>query len=118
MVKLVNELNIELCIHGDLNTDRTFLVAANHISWLDALILANLAPFSFVAKEEVQQWPIIGSLSERFHVQYIKRQSKFSVYRSLHKLENALVQNKSVVFFPEGTTTTGNSTTHFLSHAV
>lgn len=111
--KLISRLNVTIHVKGRFNRQRPHFVVANHISWLDALILAKQAPFSFVAKQEVKSWPIVGPITEKCHVQFIERQNKFAVYRSLPSLEKALKDNRNVIVFPEGTTTSGKTTEHF-----
>ena len=39
------------------------LLAANHVSWLDILVLMAASPMRLVAKGEVGAWPGIGSLA-------------------------------------------------------
>ena len=39
------------------------LLVANHVSWVDALIIQTIQPSVFVAKAEVKRWPIVGSIA-------------------------------------------------------
>src|SRR5690242_5031789 len=39
------------------------LIASNHISWLDITVLGSVLPVSFVAKHDVNSWPVIGTLA-------------------------------------------------------
>src|SRR6185312_8957211 len=36
------------------------LVAANHVSWLDIFVLGGAAPVVFVARADVEGWPVAG----------------------------------------------------------
>src|ERR1700742_1369029 len=36
------------------------LVAANHVSWLDVLALGGAVPVNFVARDDVEAWPLVG----------------------------------------------------------
>src|SRR4051812_34512748 len=38
------------------------LLVANHVSWLDPLVLLAIHPARAVAKSEVRAWPVIGAL--------------------------------------------------------
>jgi hypothetical protein len=51
------------------------LLLANHVSWLDVLVLAARAPAIFVAKSEVRCWPAIGWLAERVETLFLRRAS-------------------------------------------
>ncbi len=109
---LVRVLNVEICLEGESLIDNGFFVA-NHISWLDAVVLAQIANFSFIAKNEVKRWPLIGHFSQMMRTVFIQRKNKFSVYRSLPQLEHQLHRGQSLLVFPEGTTTTGRATLPF-----
>ena len=37
-----------------------FLGAANHVSWLDPMILMAMYPTVFIAKREIRSWPVLG----------------------------------------------------------
>ncbi|MEQ1893580.1 MAG: lysophospholipid acyltransferase family protein, partial [Planctomycetota bacterium] len=40
-----------------------FLLVANHVSYLDIVVLAGALRCGFVAKSEVARWPLIGFLA-------------------------------------------------------
>ncbi len=39
------------------------LMAANHISWLDILVMHAACHCRFVAKSEIRSWPLVGVLT-------------------------------------------------------
>ena len=39
------------------------LMVANHVSWLDIIVLGHLTPTCFLSKHEVRGWPVIGWLA-------------------------------------------------------
>ena len=47
-------------VNGRLARDAPVLVLANHVSWLDISVIGSLGPLSFVAKSEVERWPVVG----------------------------------------------------------
>ncbi len=49
------------------------LVLANHVSWLDIIVLGSLRPLSFVAKSEIAGWPVIGTLARLQRTVFIDR---------------------------------------------
>lgn len=101
-------LNIKLVITGS-PTSQPALWVCNHISWLDILLLAGNNCVDFVAKSEVADWPIIGGIIRRTGTLFIDRDNKFKAYRALPKLQKRLESGISVLIFPEGTTSTGES---------
>ena len=44
---------------GDVAT----LVLSKHLSWLDIPVIGSLHPVSFIAKSEVESWPLVGLLA-------------------------------------------------------
>ena len=45
--------------------DKPSLVLGNHIGYLDMPLVAKYCPATFVAKEEVNAWPIIGNFNNK-----------------------------------------------------
>lgn len=84
-----------------------FLLAANHLSYLDILVLASRLPTTFVAKAEVAGWPVLGPLCSSFGTLFVDRSRKSDLPRLLGRLEGALSAGCGVVFFPEGTSSAG-----------
>ncbi|MFN7104130.1 MAG: lysophospholipid acyltransferase family protein, partial [Pseudorhizobium sp.] len=51
-------LGIRIHVHGQLDTRRPVMLAANHASWKDILVLGAIAEVTFIAKSEVAAWPV------------------------------------------------------------
>ena len=62
--RLLGVLRIRVVIEG-CGKGRARLLVANHISWLDILVLGAVEPLCFLAKREVGEWPLIGTLARR-----------------------------------------------------
>lgn len=88
------------------------LVVANHVSWLDVIALRASLPAVFIAKSDVAAWPLIGTLVARTGHCFVDRHNAFACYRALPRIEEVLRQ-RSVVAFPEGTTTDGEDCGHY-----
>ena len=59
-------LRIQIRIEGRPEANGPVLFIANHISWIDIVVLSTVVPVSFVAKKEVNTWPFFGLLA-RLH---------------------------------------------------
>lgn len=89
------------------------MFVSNHISWLDTIIFNHLRPLSFVARHDLEHWPLLGTFTKRMESVYIDRTNKFQAYRSIPKLEEKLVAGRSVHLFPESTTSDGREVLPF-----
>jgi 1-acyl-sn-glycerol-3-phosphate acyltransferase len=72
-------------------------------------LLAGNNCVDFIAKSEVAEWPIIGGVIQKTGTLFIDRDNKFKAYRALPELQKRLESGTSVLVFPEGTTSTGDS---------
>ena len=91
-----------------------FFLVANHVSYLDILLLASRVDASFVAKHEVSHWPIVGFLCRCMGTIFVDRSSRGDVVRVLESIEETLEAGQGVVLFPEGTSTNGAEVRRFL----
>lgn len=84
------------------------LVVANHVGFLDILVFDAWRPLTFVAKEEVAQWPIIGPAARRRDTVFIPRRPSRTLPASVTAIAALLVAGRDVMVFPEATTTRGD----------
>jgi len=83
------------------------LMAANHISWLDILVMHAACHCRFVAKSEIRSWPLVGMLTTGGGSLYIERASNRDAMRVVHQMADALCQGQVLAVFPEGVTGDG-----------
>ena len=102
--QLLAILGVRLSVHGVMQTSSVWV--ANHVSWLDIIVLMAVAPSRFLSKEEVAYWPLIGWLARRAGTVFIRRGAGESeaVAQQLNRL---VVLGDRVLFFPEGTSSSG-----------
>ncbi len=92
------------------------LLLANHISWLDIVVIAALQPVRFVAKTEVRRWPIIGLLASAAGTLFLhrgKRDGDNGSQLVREQIAAALAAGETVLIFPEGTTSNGRVVRRF-----
>lgn len=89
------------------------LVVANHISWIDILVINAAVPVAFVAKEEVRRWPVIGWLAAKNETVFLRRGSRGHARIVNQEIAQLLGRGRHAAVFPEGTTTDGRSLLHF-----
>jgi 1-acyl-sn-glycerol-3-phosphate acyltransferase len=100
-------MGIRLELRGVPPGSGPMLLAANHISWLDILVMHAARHCRFVAKAEVKRWPLIGMLATGAGTLYIERESRRDAMRVVHHMAESLQRGEIVAVFPEGTTSDG-----------
>lgn len=107
-----NIVGLKITLHGR-PPDTAALITANHISFLDILVISTTTPAGFLSKEALRFWPILGYISSRSGTVYIKRGKRNVLYKTLQALCDILQSDRSLVIFPEGTTTLGERINKF-----
>ena len=81
------------------------IVVANHASYLDAILLGAVLPvaFSFAAKRELADAPLIGRALRRLGVAFVERFDAAQGVENTRALQARVRAGESMVFFPEGT---------------
>ena len=104
---LLKTAGIRVRVHGKLVAHRPLLVITNHISIFEIASFPVAFGGSFVAKKEIESWPVVGWVAKKFGVIFVDR-------RPSHAAEALAVVQKTVksvsypmFLFPEGTTTNG-----------
>lgn len=85
------------------------VVVANHLSYLDPLVVCAITPCIAVAKGETRAWPLIGRGLSALGVVFVQRGDAHSGAIALRRGWHALRAGATVLNFPEGTTTDGRT---------
>ncbi|WP_226047636.1 MULTISPECIES: lysophospholipid acyltransferase family protein [Acidithiobacillus] len=110
--RVLGIFGIRLRVEGEIPR-APVLVAANHVSYLDILALASVAPGQFVAKREMRSWPFFGFMGEWLGTFFIDRQDARASQRVLKEATKVLERGRIVLIFPEGTTSDGKIVREF-----
>jgi len=111
---MLDAAGVELRVEGAAIAPGALLVA-NHVSWLDILVLASRAPAVFVAKSEVRRWPAIGWLAARAGTVFLRRASGRSLLAAKSRIAGLLRDGRGAAMFPEATTSNGETVLPFRS---
>ena len=112
---LARLLRIRIIINGTRLTGRPVLIVSNHVSWVDIVVLAAIAPMVFVAKREVASWPLIGWAAKVQKVVFVDRARRQQTADSVNAIAQRLADGHAVVLFAEGTSGDGNRVLPFRS---
>ena len=105
-------LNVRVTKEGKVAA-RPALIASNHVSWLDIIVLGQFVPGCFAAKNDIASWPVIGYLSRQAGTLFIRRGDKKQILQTTEMMAWQLRQNGNILVFPEGTTTDGSAVLDF-----
>jgi len=83
------------------------LLVANHISWLDILVIHAARYCRFVSKSDIRDWPMVGTLATASGTLYIERSRRKDALRMVRDMAQALQEGDVLAVFPEGTTSDG-----------
>lgn len=101
-------LGLKITVHGAPDKSRPLMLAVNHASWKDIMILGSIADVVFIAKTEVRNWPVFGVLARLQKSIFVTREQKRSAGAQVNEIAERMAAGEVVVLFPEGTTSDGN----------
>jgi len=111
--RFLSLLHCDVVVTGDMPKDG--LIACNHLGYVDILVIGAVCPAVFVAKSDVEEWPIFGWLASRAGTIFVSRDDRVQIAAQLRRMEQPLKQGHSVVLFPEGTSSEGSTVLPFRS---
>ena len=96
------------------------LVVANHLSYLDIVVLSAAMPCFFVAKMEIGGWPFFGRAARSGGTIFVDRGSLKSAQSVAEQMKERLMLPipVPVLLFPEGTSTDGSEVIRFHSRLI
>lgn len=100
---------------GAPSPHRPLLIAANHVSWTDIGVLGSLIDVSFIAKSEMEGWPLMGWLSKLQRTVFVERDRRHRSGNQAGEIALRLKAGDAMVLFAEGTTGDGNLVLPFKS---
>jgi 1-acyl-sn-glycerol-3-phosphate acyltransferase len=99
-------LGVRVTLSGRMFTACPTLYIANHVPYLDVLVLGAVSNGTFIAKSEIAGWPLFGTLGRLTRTMFVRR-----LWRSALIQRNALAgrlrEGESFVLFGEGTSSNG-----------
>jgi len=116
--RMLQVLGIQLQLRGVPPAAGPMLLVANHISWLDILVLHATRHCRFVSKADVRHWPLIGTLATGAGTLYIERESRRDAMRVVHHMAESLRAGEIMAVFPEGTTSDGRQLLPFHANLI
>jgi len=113
MLNMNTLLGIRVAQYGQIDR-QPLLYVANHVSFLDIIVISAITDVRFLSKHTLRYWPLVGLLAGMSGTLFIKRDKRSLIARVITTVSEALTKSH-VVVFPEGTTSLGAEAKHFHS---
>lgn len=97
-------IGMPVTILGNRPKSGKYIVVANHISYLDTLVIFPAIPgyFRALGKKEISKIPVVGFIYKQIVIM-VDRSNPHSRAKSLRLLWRVLHRESSIIIFPEGT---------------
>lgn len=99
-------MGITVVLKGEIDRSRPGLSVGNHVSYLDIFVLGGVIPGYFIAKSEVADWPLLGTLARLQNTLFFERKSRRAAQQVV-QMQQHLKDGGRLILFPEGTSTLG-----------
>ena len=107
-------VGLKLRAYGQVQREGPVLYVANHVSYLDIIVLGVMVDAVFVAKHDVADWPLFGRLARMRQCIFVTRKAA-QVRGEVEMIRAELEAGRNVILFPEGTTGCGGKLLPFKS---
>lgn len=105
-------INMKLEVYGRAPKPPFFLVA-NHLSYVDIWVLSQQTGAVFVAKADMETWPLFGWFMKKCHQIFIRRESLRDSQRVIGLLNEVMDAEDALVVFAEGRCSPGREVLSF-----
>lgn len=111
---ICNAFGLRVEVVGTPHQSTQTIFVGNHLSYLDIPVIGSLLRASFISKKEVASWPVFGLLAKLQQTGFIDR-SRSAARSEQTAIGGMIADGKSLVIFPEGTSTDGREVLPFKS---
>jgi len=115
--RFARALGLDVRVVGKLateNSDRPVIFVSNHSSWVDVPVVGGVLPGPFVAKGDVERWPVVRTIARLGRTVFVSRE-RGSTGRERDAMQEVLARGDNLILFPEGTSSDGSRVLPFRS---
>ncbi len=106
-------MGVRVKLEGEPLSKGPVVLAGNHVSWLDIVMIASLGRVRFISKDDVAEWPLFGTLARLQNTLFVSRTRKTDTGKMTDSMRRALADGDRLVLFAEGTTSDGGQVLRF-----
>jgi len=106
-------MKVRVKYNGDIDNSENYFIVANHLTYIDILIISQKFPTLFVTSMEMKKTPILGQITDLAGCLYVDRRNRKNIHEEVKDITNALSDGFHVTVFPEATSTNGEGVIKF-----
>lgn len=110
---LLKVIGYKVTKSGEFDVKDGTVVVANHLGYIDMMVLWAVAKGCFISTVEVQNTPLFGQIATLAGCIFIERRNRDNLKQEVAKVKSQLDQGLNVIFFPEGKCTDGSELLRF-----
>jgi 1-acyl-sn-glycerol-3-phosphate acyltransferase len=95
-----------------------FYIVCNHLSYLDVLLMVSQTGCGFVARGDIEHWPVLGYMCKKLDVLFIDRTNKRDTVRINELIARTIAQGDGMCVFPESRIFCGRDVEPFKSSLI
>ena len=107
-------MGIKIEVRGKITKEKPCFFVSNHASYIDIIVLGSLVEGSFIAKKEIESWPVFGYMTKLQNGIFVER-NRTQASAQKNQILERLQEGGSLILFPEGTSSDGNRVLPFKS---
>ncbi len=85
------------------------LLIANHVSWMDIMVLAGATGCAFISKSEIRGHPFLRWVADQNRTIYVDRAERRQIHDQAQAVLDGLERDQPLALFPEGTVGDGGT---------
>jgi 1-acyl-sn-glycerol-3-phosphate acyltransferase len=113
--RVLRHLGFRVRVEGSLppRNSSPAMIVANHMGYLDILVLTSLAPMVFITSVEVRRTIFLGLLARLGGSLFVERRHRSKLPEELAMIERSMDGGLPVTLFPEATSSNGTTVLPF-----
>lgn len=102
---ILRSLQVDVIVEGaPARSERPHLAVANHRSTIDIFLMLHLFGGHLLARGDMEQWPVVGTLAKMAGTLFVDRSDAASGAAAVRRVKDRLEKGRTIGVFPEGTT--------------
>ncbi|MDE3269097.1 MAG: lysophospholipid acyltransferase family protein [Pseudomonadota bacterium] len=112
---LLKVIGFRIKREGVIPAGKSYFFVANHLSYIDPLIMFASIPAIFITSKEIGEDMLLGTICRMGECYFVERRNKFNIMNEIKDVGEYIKAGFNVAIFPEGRSTDGDRVWRFKS---